>query len=408
MGVYDLPPDLKKSVEKILHAHSRTSEIQTPWIKERGLSSVAICADYFEPFDLHLCIIESMEEFTAPMNIIRSTIITAAIIAGVVGVIVFLFAARGIARPFTNLSDTSSRITQGDLTARADTKSLIEEFSSVSKGMNMMIDDLQDKIGEIRRSEVELKESNEFNQTLIENLLVAIWMCDEEGRCNLVNKEFTGLLGWTREELLETHAPNFPYFCKSGLPYMKEGSAEAANKIWKHAVEKKEIGAGEVPFITKDGRIVVHRGVEIPYGKRESRLWVSGDITELKNKETNLKNAILTFGSVLSSAASGDLKAKVDLSKIAEEYKSTGEDINSMISARKHETDRLKQREGEMGEVLSLYGYTIEKIVGEGDLSIRVDIERLSGKHKLIGTYVNLLISGLQTKIEESKKRKEE
>jgi hypothetical protein len=110
----------------------------------------------------------------------------------------------------------------------------------------------------------------------------------------------------------------------------------------------------------------------------------------------------------LSSAASGDLKAKVDLSKIAEEYKSTGEDINSMISARKHETDRLKQREGEMGEALSLYGYTLEKIVGEGDLSIRVDIERLSGKHKLIGTYVNLLISGLQTKIEESKKRKEE
>jgi hypothetical protein len=110
-------------------------------------------------------------------------------------------------------------------------------------------------------------------------------------------------LGWTREELLRTHAPNFPYVCESGLPYMKEGTIEALSKIWKHTIEKKEFATGIVPFLTKDRKIVIHRGVEISYGKREARLWASIDITELKKREEKLKKLIKKYEEYIGPVA---------------------------------------------------------------------------------------------------------
>jgi hypothetical protein len=78
-----------------------------------------------------------------------------------------------------------------------------------------------------------------------------------------------------------------PYVCESGLPYMEEGTVEALRKIWKHTLEEGEIASGEVPFSTKDGRIVIHHGVEIPYGK--GRLWASVDVTELRKRKEKIE-----------------------------------------------------------------------------------------------------------------------
>jgi methyl-accepting chemotaxis protein len=94
--------------------------------------SKVMALDYFKPFDLHLAVTATMDEFTYPLKLIRNVIILATIIAGVTGIAVSLFVARGIAKPFTKLSETSSKITKGDLSTRVDTKSPIEEFSSVS------------------------------------------------------------------------------------------------------------------------------------------------------------------------------------------------------------------------------------------------------------------------------------
>jgi PAS domain-containing protein len=144
-------------------------------------------------------------------------------------------------------------------------------------------------VTELRQREEALKETNEFNQVLIDNLLAIVWMCDEEGRCCLVNKESARLLGWERGEFLGKLAPESPDICKSGLPYMKEGTLEALGEIWRKVIEKKELGMGDVPLLTKDSKIVIHRGVEIPYGKGEARLWMSTDITDLRKREAELR-----------------------------------------------------------------------------------------------------------------------
>ena len=149
----------------------------------------------------------------------------------------------------------------------------------------------------------ELAESDKFNQTLIENLPAAIWMADEEGRCCLVNKEFTRLLGWEREELLGRLTPEFPYICKNGLPYTEQGTLEALSKIWEKVIQKKELAVGDIPFLTKDGKVVIHRGVEIPYGRGKARLWMSTDITDLRKQEQELARAKAYSEGVISGIA---------------------------------------------------------------------------------------------------------
>jgi methyl-accepting chemotaxis protein len=68
-------------------------------------------------------------------------------------------------------------------------------------------------------------------------------------------------------------------------------------------------------------------------------------IEELKGRESNLKTAISSFGSVLSLASEGDLTQKVDLSSISAEYRPTAKDINEMISATQRNVEELKKRE---------------------------------------------------------------
>jgi PAS domain S-box-containing protein len=254
-------------------------------------------------------------------------------------------------------------------------------------------------ITELKKREEELEQAKAYTEAIINNQpigLVIYRADDPERKWRVVNSALEKITGYDAEEIVGKSGKELPFNTGEAREIVEE-----VNKKFERE-DYRDVAVYELLWIHRSGKLIIVRVRTARIGN--DYVDTIEDVTEVRERELALKNAILTFGSVLSSAASGDLKAKVDLSKIAEEYKPIGEDINSMISARKHETDRLKQREGEMDEALTLYGYTLEKIVGEGDLSVRVNIDRLSGKHKLIGTYVNLLIGSLQTKIEESKK----
>lgn len=200
-------------------------------------------------------------------------------------------------------------------------------------------------VTEKRKQGAKLKKSNEFNRLLIENLPVAIWMCDKSGRCNFINKEYTRLLGYRKEDVLGKTEQESPYVCETGLPYIKEGTIEALDKIWESAggrKKPKEFPEGEVPIKAKDGKITIHHGIEIPFGEGDTRLWASMDITELRKRELSLKSAISNLGSVLSKASEGDLSIRVNLSKISEEYRPIGENINSVIASFNRMIDAIK------------------------------------------------------------------
>jgi methyl-accepting chemotaxis protein len=112
--------------------------------------------DYFEPFDLHFSVNVTMDEFIAPAKKIANIVIIATIIALLIGILASLLISSAIAKPFSDLSEVSSRIIKGDLTARVDTKTPIKEFSIVSKDINQMVDNLANMIDSIKESEAAL------------------------------------------------------------------------------------------------------------------------------------------------------------------------------------------------------------------------------------------------------------
>jgi PAS domain S-box-containing protein len=337
----------------------------------------------------------------------------------------------------------------------------IKKKATVEKALNNIIKNVKFQATKLQKREAELKESNELNRLLVENLPVAIWMGDEEGKCCLVNKEFTRVLGWTKEELMGIKTPDAPFLCERGLPYMKEGTLEALRTIWNKTIERKKSATGEVPWLAKDGRVVIVKLVQIPYGKGESRLAAWVDVTEMRKRELELsktlsalkdvvdkvvqkgelntridvsklsgkykqiggdinlmidslqsnieelRQAIGSYSKVLNEVALGKLTARVDTTQLKGVYGLLGDTLNSIVTILEYDTKELKKKEAELIEALTLYGYTLEKIVDEGDLSIRIDMDKLTDKYKLIGADINYLVSNLQTKVEESKKREE-
>jgi PAS domain S-box-containing protein len=188
---------------------------------------------------------------------------------------------------------------------------------------------------ELRKHEAELKESNKFNQMIVENVPSLIWMADKEGKCSLINKEFTRILGYKPVDLIGKVTPKAPYVCKDGLPYMKEGTVEALKKQWRYSIEKKEIAPPmPVPLLTKDGEKRIFLGIEVPWGKTgEGRLWSGIDMTELRRREREQANAISALSKVLGMTAKGNLSARVDTRGWSEELATIGMAINTLIEA---------------------------------------------------------------------------
>jgi PAS domain S-box-containing protein len=225
--------------------------------------------DYYEPRDLIIGSCANMDEFTAPIKAIGRIALLVALLSGGIGVIASLFVSQGIAKPSIKLSETSSKITKGDLSARVDIKVPINEFRVVGKDINRMVDSLQSNIEELRQ-------------------------------------------------------------------------------------------------------------------------------------------ALGSYSEVLGKVALGDLSARVDTEKLKEEYKLLGDTLNSIVSILEYDTNELKQGEAELNQTMSLCSDALDKVTQQGDLTARVDVSKLKGKYKQIGGDINLLISGLQVKIEELRKEGEE
>jgi PAS domain S-box-containing protein len=199
-------------------------------------------------------------------------------------------------------------------------------------------------ITELRKREAEFEEAKKFNQSLIENLPAAIWMSNESGKCCLVNKEFTRLLGWEKEELMGKRAFDSPFVCKSGSPYMKEGFKEAVRKIWESTKEKGGVGMRKVPYLTKDGQILILKTTEIPYEKGWARLEASIDVTELCKRELEFNQTLSIYKEEIDRVTQkGELSARINVDTLSEKYKQLGEGINKMVETMQNKLEELRR-----------------------------------------------------------------
>jgi|GEM_PF-479808 len=174
----------------------------------------------------------------------------------------------------------------------------------------------------------EIKRLNEFNEKILENIPVGLLIYGMDGRCKYANKEITRSLGYTKEELVGKTADESSYVCASGEPYMKEGTIDALKALWQKSAEGKP-ATGLVPLRTKDGRIKVFSGMDLPYS--DGRICTALDITDDFVRERELREAIDQIGQALTRMSEGDLTAVIDPGKIADAYRPIAENINVFL-----------------------------------------------------------------------------
>jgi PAS domain S-box-containing protein len=172
----------------------------------------------------------------------------------------------------------------------------------------------------------ELKESKEFALNIFSNLPIPASLSTPDGVRIDVNKADLKLLKRGKDERIGQ---------KIETGYEKVDIA----KVRKALENCKKIGYSSCQATAIRGNgtklpiVVNFSALKDKEGNITSIIGTATDISELRKRELNLKSAISNFGSVLSSAARGDLSTRVDLSKIGTEYKQIGKDINSTITA---------------------------------------------------------------------------
>lgn len=154
---------------------------------------------------------------------------------------------------------------------------VVVNFSSLNDpdGRRIVIGTATD-VSELKEREMELKR-------VLDSLPAAVWRSDREKRCVHINDEFTRLLGWTKEDLLGVKDDEAPYVCDERTDLCDRIWSEVMHEVWDLIGKGKRPEPFEIPLRTKDGRVVVHRAVEISLD--DGALWVSMDITAEKTAE---------------------------------------------------------------------------------------------------------------------------
>jgi PAS domain S-box-containing protein len=279
----------------------------------------------------------------------------------------------------------------------------IKKKAEVEKAINNIIENVRFQATELRKKEEELEKEREFSKSILDSAPGIYVLVDKKGRWLDMNKGWCELVGYSKEEQIGKTTPQLPCTIH---PNTLDAAKSAAKSI-SQAIKEGKVPVMELPYRTKDGRRIIVR-IEL---KRIGvyRIYIGVDVTELRkrekelrDKERDLRNAISNFGSVLSSAAKGDLTQKVDLLKIPAEYRPIGDNINSMISATQKNIDELRKREQEQANAIS----TLSKVLGmtaTGDLSARVDTKGWSEELEVIGMAINSLIESLEFEKKEKK-----
>jgi PAS domain S-box-containing protein len=117
-------------------------------------------------------------------------------------------------------------------------------------------------------------------KNVLDNIPAAVWRSSREKRCVYINDEFTRLLGWTEKDLIGLRYDEAPCVCNRKTSLCDSTWREVMERVWKAIDAGERPEPFEIPLMTKSGRVVVHRAVEIPLDS--GALWISVDITREK------------------------------------------------------------------------------------------------------------------------------
>ena len=165
------------------------------------------------------------------------------------------YLAKRISEPIINLRDATRRISRGDFSARTKIESedeigeLASSFNEMTKNLQVTttsIGNLKREVGERKRVEVALRESEERYRTQFEEALDAMFIADAEtGTLLDCNQAGAELVGREKSELVGKH---------QRILHPPEEVKGELSRTFKQHLKKKQGQALETQVITKNGK----------------------------------------------------------------------------------------------------------------------------------------------------------
>ncbi|WP_337861501.1 ATP-binding protein [Nitrososphaera sp.] len=223
-------------------------------------------------------------EIFHPITQLRDGILIAAtVITGVV-VAIAVYVSRTISRPITLLKEAADRISKGDYDYKVEVESgdevgqLAEQFDMMRKSV------LETNMNLNRLVRERTKELTDMTNALDATAIVAV--TDRNGTITKVNSKFVEISKYSEKELIgQNHR-----ILKSG-----HHPPEFFENMWK-TISSGQIFEGEIKNRAKDGSYYWVKTTIVPFlgedGKPKQYIAIHNDITNLKNTEERLQEAL--------------------------------------------------------------------------------------------------------------------
>jgi len=197
----------------------------------------------------------------------------------------------------------------------------------------------------------ELKQQEQYWQSLFDSASEGLKVLDEQGHLRMVNAIYAERLGYTPEEV---SAPGFNWL----EAFFDQSGRERMRAKLKEAIQTDEIVRFENPHRHKDGYSVMimtslrlmPESASAPARQLKLVLSTMSDITPIKEKEAELAQLVKThqrsvieaIGMRLAQLASGDLATAVP-DDLEGEMKQLGVDLATALSTMRETLDQVKQ-----------------------------------------------------------------
>jgi PAS domain S-box-containing protein len=153
------------------------------------------------------------------INLIAASIIGATVVGTILGV----FLARRISSPLQQLTQVATALSTGDMDTAVHVNSQVPEVTMVAHALEKFRTDLQQSLNELRQT-------NDWNDHLLNSISEGIVVLDENGRVTFFSPGAERISGWTPEDALgriddeilhpaETSEPFSRFLPQPGHPY---------------------------------------------------------------------------------------------------------------------------------------------------------------------------------------------
>jgi PAS domain S-box-containing protein len=198
-------------------------------------------------------------------------------------------------------------------------------------------------VTELRKKEKELADTRAYLDSIVNSLPDPLIVTDKSYAWTKINPACEAAFGYKAEEVIGVPRDKNPINTPETIKTLQELDKKArAGEIAKADVPGKRANGEDYIAMGTLGPLLDAKGNDI------GNIYVGKDVTEIRRLEAALKSAVSSFSRVLALAARGDLRARVVLGALSEEYRPTGEDINKMISATEKYVGEIHRHEKEL------------------------------------------------------------